>query len=258
MKEFKNKKILITGASKGLGRELAIEFSKLKSKLVLVARNEKLISSLKKVIEKNNKNRNIYYSFDLFDQSKLNKMNIGIKKKFKNVDIIIHCVGGSFGINKNFESWNNFEKCLRGNIGIAIDINKFFVPDMIKRKKGNIIHVGSVVSDEVGASVPYISSKSTLTGYVRALGNYLANYNIKLTAIMPGAFFGVENAMSRFKFYKPIEYKKFKKSLPRGKMPLAKDYLELIKILCSEKANIFCGSVIPVDSGQGKSVNHRF
>ena len=48
MKEFRNKKILITGATKGLGRELAIEFSKLNSKLVLVARNEKLMNSLKK------------------------------------------------------------------------------------------------------------------------------------------------------------------------------------------------------------------
>lgn len=52
MNEFKNKKILITGASKGLGRELAIEFSKLKSKLVLVARDEKLMNSLKKITEK--------------------------------------------------------------------------------------------------------------------------------------------------------------------------------------------------------------
>tara|TARA_Y100000591_G_C21836525_1_gene702877 strand:- start:224 stop:1000 length:777 start_codon:yes stop_codon:yes gene_type:complete len=257
MKEFRNKKILITGATKGLGRVLAIEFSKLKSKLVLVARNKKLMTSLKKITEKNNKNKNLYYSLDLFDQKKMEIMNNDIKKKFKNIDIVIHCVGGSFGVNDNFESWDNFEKCLRGNIGIAIDINKFFIPDMIKRKSGNIIHVGSVVSDEIGASVPYISSKSTLTGYVRALGNYLANYNVKLSAILPGAFFGVENAMSRFKFYKPKEYSNFKKSLPMGKMPLAEDYLKLIKILCSEKANIFCGSVIPVDSGQGKSVNHR-
>ena len=258
MKEFRNKKILITGATKGLGRELAIEFSKLKSKLVLVARNEKLMNSLKKITEKNNRDKNLYFSCDLFDQKKLNIMNKDIKKKFKNIDIIIHCLGGSFGINDNFESWHNFEKCLRGNIGVAIDINKFFIPNMIKKKTGNIIHIGSVVSDEIGASVPYISSKSTLTGYVRALGNYLAGYNIKLSAILPGAFLGVENAMSRFKFYKPLQYNNFKKKLPRGKMPLAKDYLELIKLLCSEKGNIFCGSVIPVDSGQGKTINHRF
>ena len=70
MNEFKNKKILITGASKGLGRELAIEFSKLKSKLVLVARDEKLMNSLKKITEKNNKNKNLYFSYDLFDQKK--------------------------------------------------------------------------------------------------------------------------------------------------------------------------------------------
>ena len=257
MNEFKNKKILITGATKGLGRELAIEFSKLKSKLVLVARDEKLMNSLKKITEKNNKNKNLYFSYDLFDQKKLSKMNSEIKKKFQNIDIIIHCIGGSFGINDNFESWGNFEKCLRGNIGIAIDINKFFIPLMIKKKSGNIVHIGSVVSDEIGASVPYISSKSTITGYVRALGNYLANYNVKLSAILPGTFFGLKNAMSRFKFYKPEEYGNFKKKLPRSKMPLARDYLKLIKLLCSSEANIFCGSVIPVDSGQGKSVNHR-
>ena len=72
-------------------------------------------------------------------------------------------------------------------IGIAIDINKFFIPDMIKKNwKHNTYW--PPVSDEIGASVPYISSKSTLTGYVRALGNYLAQYNIKLSVTLPGHF----------------------------------------------------------------------
>ena len=153
-------------------------------------------------------------------------------KKFKNIDIIIHCIG-SFGINDNFESWYNFEKCLRGNIGIAIDINKFFIPDMIKN--WNIIHIGSVVSDEIGVCSLHFF-KINLTGYVRALGNYLAQYNIKLSAILP-AFFVWRMLWVDLNFIM-LEYNNFKK-LPRGKMPLAKDYLELIKLLCSERGIFF-------------------
>ena len=250
---FNKKKILITGASKGLGKEIAKEFEKVGSKLCLIARTNDLLKDLHKKFKK--KKDHLIIPEDLLALNKLDDLMKIIKNEFGEIDIIIHCLGGSFGINNPLDNWKNFEKSLRGNLGIAIDINKFFLPGMIKRKSGNIIHISSIASQQISASPFYCTSKAALNGYIRGMGNYLANYGVFLSGIIPGAFIGDKNAMDRFKYFKKKEYKKFVKNLPQGEMPHAKEYLGLIKMLSSKNdARIFAGSLINVDSGQGISI----
>ena len=111
------------------------------------------------------------------------------------------------------------------------------------------------MSHEANASVPYVTSKASVSAYVRVMGNYLANYGITMSGILPGAFYGDQNAMARFKYYKPEEYKKFLKLLPQSKMPLAKDYIKIIKLLSSHQSRIFSGSMIYLDQGQSKTIH---
>ena len=143
---------------------------------------------------------------------------------------------------------------IKGNLGVSIDINNFFLPDMINRGAGNIIHVSSVVGNQSTASVPYVTAKSSISGYVRTMGNFLAKKNIVLCGVLPGAFIADDNAMSRFKKFKPDEYKNFVESLPDKRMPKAEEYNEIFKILSNPKSKIFCGSMIPLDTGQGLSI----
>ena len=86
---------------------------------------------------------------------------------------------------------------------ILDEINKYFVPTMQKQGYGNIIHVGSLVGSEAKGSVPYNTAKAALSGYVRTLGKELIKTGIIVAGIVPGAFIGDSNAMSRFRFYKP-------------------------------------------------------
>lgn len=252
MDNFKDKKILITGASKGLGMEIANAFEKVGAQLVLIARSEELLDKLTNNF--NDKKRHLVYAKDLLEEKNLEDVLNDIENKLNNVDVIIHCLGGSFGINDPLDNWKNFEKSLRGNLGIAVDINKKFIPKMEKNKKGNIIHISSIVSQEATASPFYCTAKSALSGYVRSMGNYLAKMNIYLSGIVPGAFIADNNSMSRFKFYKPEEYDKFVSKLPQKEMPHAHEYLDLVKILSGKKARIFAGSLINMDGGQGLSI----
>ena len=66
--------------------------------------------------------------------------------------------------------------------------------------------MGSIVSSEAEASVLYNSAKAALSGYVRSLGNELLEQGIIVSGILPGAFYGDDNAMFRYKYYKPDEY----------------------------------------------------
>ena len=64
--------------------------------------------------------------------------------------------------------------------------------------------------------------------------------------------------MSRFKFYKPEEFKKFSKKLPNSRMPKAKEYLDFIKLVSKKESKIFSGSLVSLDTGQGKTVLQNY
>ena len=94
---FLNKKILITGSTKGLGKELAIEFDKLGSNLVIVGRSKKIIYEMKRTFK--NAKKHLFFDGDLMSETVSKNLISKINKKLKKIDIIIHCLGGSFGIN---------------------------------------------------------------------------------------------------------------------------------------------------------------
>jgi len=251
--ELKGKKVLITGASKGLGREIAINFEKLGCKLFLCARDLELLNNLKSSFS--NQSEHHFFNLDLLNDLERNKMLNQIQKDFENPDIIIHCLGGSLGFNNPLDNIENYLKSIKGNLGVAIDINNKFIPNFKKRKFGNIVHVSSVVAKQATASVPYVTAKSAISAYVRTLGNHLADHNVVVSGILPGAFIAENNAMARFKKFKPDEYQEFVNKLPLKRMPHAKEYIEIIKLLSSRKSQIFSGSMIPLDTGQGLSIS---
>lgn len=252
MNSFKNKNIIVTGASKGLGKTISIEFEKLGSNIAMIARSKNLLDELKNQFKK--KDNHLFYDIDLINDDERNKCLNDIEKKFKNVDIIFHCLGGSFGINQPLDEMFKYMDSIKGNLGVSIDINNKFIPNMKKNGFGNIIHISSVVGKQATASVPYVTAKSSITGYVRTMGNYLANYNIILCGVLPGAFTAEDNAMSRFKKFKPSEYNEFIEKLPNQRMPKSEEYIEILKLLSSKESKIFSGSMVPLDTGQGISI----
>ena len=124
---------------------------------------------------------------------------------------------------------------------------------MKEQGSGNIIHVGSVVSSEARASVPYNTSKAALSGYVRSLGKELVEDGIIVAGILPGAFYGDDNAMFRYEYYKLEEYREFVKSLPQGRMPIADEYIPMLFLLSNQELKIMSGSLISMDGGQGQA-----
>jgi hypothetical protein len=67
-----------------------------------------------------------------------------------------------------------------------------------------------------------------------------------------------DNAMYRFRHFKPEDYNKFLQTLPLQRMPEAKEYLPFIKILCGQNSQVFSGSLVCMDTGQGTSINQVF
>ena len=125
---FKGKRVLITGASKGLGKAAAMAFEKEGAKLALVARSDEKLKVLNKSFEKSENHQ--IFNMDLLESKNIETISSSIKQKWGGLDIILHCVGGSLGVNDTLVSWEDLSRCLNGNIGIAAEINCHFVPLM--------------------------------------------------------------------------------------------------------------------------------
>jgi len=249
--KFLDKRILITGASKGLGKAAAIAFEKEGARLSLAARSEEKLEELKNSFDDSGKH--LFFKLDLLDSVNIKKLTNDILNQWGGVDVILHCIGGSFGFNESLINWQDFSKSLKGNIGISSEINRLLVPSMKEQGVGNIIHVSSHNAFEAKASIPYNTAKAALSGYIRSLGNELSGNGIIVSGILPGAFYGDDNAMFRYEFYKPKEYQEFVKSLPQQRMPAAGEYVPMLFLLANPESKIMSGSLITMDSGQSQA-----
>ena len=249
--EFLNKKILITGGSKGLGKAAAIAFEKKGANLAIVARDKEKIDDLEKSFS--DPKKHIFFKLDLFDSKNIKILTNNILDQWSKIDVILHCIGGSFGLNETLMNWDDFAKSLKGNIGIASEINKYIVPIMKTQGYGNIIHVGSIVGYETNASIPYSTAKAALSGYIRSLGKKLIGDGIIVAGILPGSFYGDDNSMFRYEYYKPEEYSKFVKSLPQKRIPHANEFLPMIFLLSNPESKVLSGSLITMDGSQGNA-----
>ena len=214
-------RILITGASKGLG-QVAVKFFEQDGWEV--------------------------FPFTRKEYDYLKTWNYALP----DVEAIIHCAGGGLGLRGPYITAGQMYELFMTNLGGAMEINRMALPAMQQKGYGTIIHIGSIASGQATGSVGYATIKGALASYVRCLGRELAPYGVTICGLAPGGFTAPDNAMERLRATKPEVYADFIKTrLPRGKMGNAEDLMPLLKLLCSDQSGAYCGSMIPVDWGEG-------
>ena len=246
------KTVLITGATSGLGLMLSRHYDSIGYDLITVGRDPKKVISLKKEISKKNQKN----CFNLDFESKINyeKFLKIIKKKEKKVDIIIHCLGGGFGLHNPIISYNDLNFLFHLNVSTAVGLNKIILDNKKYNKNLKIIHIGSVASIESTASVGYSMVKASLTAYTKILSKSLIKKNIFVHCVLLGAFQYENNAFERLKMNNKRIYKKYiKQKLPRNKITNGEEFLGLFDYLVSKNSNPLAGSSIVADFSETNS-----
>ena len=250
--EFQDKSILITGASKGLGYICAQEFERRGAQLVMVARSSSKLEQLKSAFS--NPAKHLVFSADLVNRDSIQDF---VKKGLEHsggFDIVLHVLGGGYGFRDPLITWEQLDTLYKVNVGVAAEINRLVVPEMVEKKYGRLVHVGSIASQEATASVGYNTVKSALAAYVRSLGRELAESRVVVSGILPGAFYAPENSWERLKATKPEVVKEFiEKNLPRKRIADVDEVMPLVFFLASEAASMMSGCCVPIDAGEGKS-----
>lgn len=246
------KTVLITGATSGLGLMLSRHYDSIGYDLITVGRDPRKVVSLKKEISKKNQKNCFALDFKLkINYEKFLKI---IKKKEKKVDIIIHCLGGGFGLHNPIISYNDLNFLFHLNVSTAVGINKIILDNKKYNKNLKIIHIGSVASIESTASVGYSMVKASLTAYTKTLSKSLIKKNIFVHCILLGAFEYENNSFERLKTNNKRVYKKFiKQKLPRNKIANGEQFLGLFDYLVSQNGNPLAGSSIVADFSETNS-----
>ena len=247
---FKNKQILITGASQGLGAMAAENLSKLGAKLILVSSSElKLNKTLNRC--QNKKNHKLIQC-DFLKNNEIKELSNYIKKNYSRLDILMHFAGGGMGVKEPLPEFNDYSNVFQLNLFSIMEINRNLIPLLKKSKKTTIFHVGSIAAKESVGSVSYNAAKSALNSYVRTLSKSIIKYNICVTGINPGGFEYRGNAMYRLKKNNPLGYKNFINTRTiTNKMPKANELLPIIITLISDNNFAYTGNMISCDFGEG-------
>ena len=179
--------VLITGASGGIGRAVAIAFAKHKCNIIGCAKtNAKGLAETKKTIE--DTGVKCYTSIcDITNENAVIDFISSSTTEIGSVDILVNNAGISFiGLiqDMSIDEWNNV---INTNLTSAFLMSKHIIPYMIKKQKGHIINISSVWGN-VGASMEaaYSASKGGLNSFTKALAKELAPSNILVNAVSPG------------------------------------------------------------------------
>ncbi|PCJ20281.1 MAG: short-chain dehydrogenase [Candidatus Cloacimonadota bacterium] len=195
-----NEVALITGASSGIGYNIAIELAKRSWDLVVIARRESKLLDLKKEIEKKYKVKVYVYAMDITVNDKLLMLQNKIIKENLFVSLLINNAG--FGSSGYFHKLN-LDKELNMidlNIKALMKMCHIFSQEMVKKSKGHIINVASVAAFQPGPGMnTYFASKAFVLHFSEGLNEELSSFGVKCSALCPGTtkteFFDIAEAM---------------------------------------------------------------
>ena len=177
--------ILITGASSGLGYELALQYSNSNVRLILIGRNIDQLNKIANLCHDKGAVTHVV-AIDIRDKAKMAEHLTKFCDQY-GIDIAIACAGVSAGTLDGPESPSQIEIIFDTNINGVLNTIMPLVPYMIARRKGSIVIVSSMAGLVGLSSAPsYSASKACIRVFGEALRGYLSQYNVNTTVVIPG------------------------------------------------------------------------
>ncbi len=237
---LKNKKVLITGATGGIGHSIVHKFYNLGSKIVATGTNEIKLENLKK------KFPNISVEkFKLDEHDKIEKFIEKVDKNLEGLEILVNNAGitqDNLSIRLTEENW---KKVLDINLTSTFLMSKFSIKKMLKRKLGKIINITSIVGHTGNlGQANYSASKAGIVAFSKSLAIEYAKKNININCVSPG-FIKTEMTDTINEEFKKILISK----IPSGNLGTGEDVANCVVFLASDMANYINGETVHVNGG---------
>ncbi len=246
MSDFKGKNVLVTGASKGIGRAIAIAFAAEGANVAINYNTDKDGAvETKSKVDKYNSN-SIIIKADVSKSKDVNEMFEVYFKKYKKIDILVNNAG--FGI------WRPFFKVSEDEWDRIVDINlksvflcsQIAAKNMVENKvAGSIVSISSQGAyAALDLSVPYCASKAGVNLATKAMALELAQFKIRVNAVAPGTIMVERNVTND-----PDFNKNWKPFIPMGRVGETREIADVVLFLSSKKASYITGQTVYVEGG---------
>lgn len=179
---------IVTGASSGIGRALALEFAAHGFNVLLIARNQAALAQVAEECARNSGVETEVIPTDLSDPDSLDRLNCSLASSGRQFEVLVNNAG--FGLHGDFASTDLQQNLQLVNVQLAaaLTLTRAVLPGMISRRSGRILNVASVYSfSPVPFQSVYAACKAFLLSFSSALQNELRETGVTVTAFCPGA-----------------------------------------------------------------------
>ena len=240
-----SKVAVITGATRGIGKAIALNLAKQGYDIAINYRSENDdLENIKKEI--NEIGRKIFtYKCDVSDFANSENFVKGVIEEFGEIDVLVNNAGiTKDGLLMRMKK-EDFESVVDVNLVGTFNITRNVIPYMIKAKKGKIVNISSVVGISGNAGqTNYSASKAGIIGFTKSLAKEVASRNITVNAIAPGF---IQTQMTDV--LKDEVKEEILKQIPLKRFGKAEDVANVVKFLVSEESSYITGQVINIDGG---------
>jgi 3-oxoacyl-[acyl-carrier protein] reductase len=240
-----NKKAIVTGASGGIGRAIAVALA-LRGADIAVNYNRKLEEAkvTAKEIEALGRNA-LLVKADVANSLEVNQMIDKVLEEFGRIDILVNNAG-IFEVALVHEMTDEqWDRTLNTNLKGVFNCCRAVVKHMIKQKSGKIVNISSIDAHRgyLGGA-HYAASKAGIIGFTKSLAREVASYGICVNAVAPGE---IETEMTREELNQFRD--EFLKQIPMGRIGKPEDVAGAVAFLCTDEANYITGETINVNGG---------
>ncbi len=237
---LKGKKVLITGATGGIGNELVKKFNTLGSSIIATGTNQEKLDKLKK-----ENSSLITKQFKLDNHDKIEEFVESCANDLGGLDILINNAGitrDNISLRLTYDDW---KKVMDVNLTSTFLMCKFAIKKMLKSKRGKIINITSIVAHTGNpGQTNYAASKSAIIGLSKSLAIEYAKKKININCVSPG-FIKTEMTEKINEDYKKILISK----IPSGELGKTEDVSNCVAFLASDMSDYITGETIHVNGG---------
>ena len=242
---MKNEKIaVISGANKGIGKEILIALAKSQHTVIGTSRSDEGVAIINQTIKENNF-KGAGFVLDVKSIEAITNLNAFIQKEYGVVSVLVNNAGinkDNLLIRMSEEEWN---EVINTNLSSLYRMSKEFLKDMMKNRYGRIINIGSVVGLMGNAGqTNYSSTKAGLIGFTKSLAREVASRNITVNSISPGF---IDTDMT--KVMTEEQKKMLLNSIPLARMGEAAELAAAVNFLASDDASYITGENININGG---------
>jgi NAD(P)-dependent dehydrogenase (short-subunit alcohol dehydrogenase family) len=237
---------LITGASKGLGKAMALTLAAAGAKVALVSRNLDALNAVAKEARAGGTEAEAFEA-DVTDEEQIRKLEKAVIGRFDKIHILINNAG--INIRKAITDFtaDEWRQVMDTNVTSVFFLCRAFVPHMKGQGYGRIINMTSIMSHvAIAGRTAYAASKSALLGFTKALALELALEKITVNGISPGPF---ATELNKPILENPELNAQFISKIPVGRWGQVDEVGRLALYLCSEEAGFITGTDILIDGG---------